>query len=261
MLTDWTDPFLFSIGPLQVRWFGVLVVLGIVCASFLLRFFAKTGFWSLDKKNTNHFLVILLAGMIVGARAGYVFLYAPTYYTSNILEAFAIWRGGLSFYGALGAMALITWLYARKKNIIFFHLSDPLVVVGALGIFFGRFGNFINGELYGRVTDSWVGISFPGGGPFPRHPSQLYEAFMEGALLFCLLYWMARRQAKPGYTTALFFIGFSLIHFILQFFREPDMQSGQFFIYFTLGQLLSVLTLVFGFMVWKNASSAPVGSS
>lgn len=243
MNQEWIDPVIFSLGPLQVRWYGAMYVLGFVVGGFILKYLADKKFWPLPKEAIDKYITWLIVGMFIGARLFYVFLYNWEYYSVNPMDLFAVWKGGLSFHGAVFGMCLATWLFARKHQLHFFQIADSMAVAGSPGLFFGRMGNFINGELYGRVTDSWAGVVFPGAGPFPRHPSQLYEGVLEGIVLFTILFAIHKRQRFYGVASAAFLAGYGVFRFIVEFFREPDAQLGYYFGYFTMGQILCVLML------------------
>jgi phosphatidylglycerol:prolipoprotein diacylglycerol transferase len=169
------------------------------------------------------------------------------------MDMLAVWKGGLSFHGAVFGMCMATWIFARKNNLHFFQIADCMAVAGSPGLFFGRMGNFINGELYGRVTDSWAGVVFPGAGVFPRHPSQLYEGFSEGILLFIILFVIHKRERFYGVASSVFLLGYGVFRFVVEFFREPDSQLGYYFGYFTMGQILCFLMIVGSFVMLMYA--------
>jgi phosphatidylglycerol---prolipoprotein diacylglyceryl transferase len=249
MNQEWIDPVIFSIGPLQVRWYGAMYVIGFVVGGAILKYLADKKFWAPPKEAIDKYVTWLIVGMFLGARLAYVFVYNWDYYSQNFLDIFSVWKGGLSFHGAVVGMSVVTYLFAKKYRLHFFQIADCMAVAGSPGLFFGRMGNFINGELYGRVTDSWLGVVFPGGGPFPRHASQLYEGVLEGIILALLLFWLHKRQRFYGIVSAVFLGGYGVFRFIVEFFREPDAQLGYYFGYFTMGQILCVLMIIasFGF--------------
>jgi phosphatidylglycerol---prolipoprotein diacylglyceryl transferase len=260
MTQEWFDPNLFTLGPLQARWFGVLIILAWGLASLILRMFSARKVFPLTRDSINPFLFILLISAYVGARAMYVLLYHPELYDENLWDVFAVWKGGLSFHGGALAVGLMTLVISRVKKVSFFQLTDALIIAVSPGIFLGRLGNYINGELYGRVTDSWVGIVFPNGGPFPRHPSQLYEAFLEGLLLFFAGLFFLKRQKFSGQLTAGYVASLAILRFFIEFVREPDIQLGYLKTYFTMGQVLCLMMLPIAFACFKAAklsSSAP----
>ena len=229
MNQEWIDPVIFSLGPLQVRWYGAMYVMGFLVGGSILKYLAGKKFWSLSKEHIDKYITMLIIGMFLGARLFYILLYNWEYYSVNLLDIFAVWKGGLSFHGAVFGMCLATWMFARKNNLHFFQIADCMAVAGSPGLFFGRMGNFINGELYGRVTDSWAGVVFPGAGPFP---------------LFLILFAVHKRERFYGVCSATFLLGYGIFRFIVEFFREPDAQLGYYFGYFTMGQILCFLMMI-----------------
>jgi phosphatidylglycerol:prolipoprotein diacylglycerol transferase len=257
-MNDWIDPVIFSLGPLQVRWYGAMYVLGFLVGGALLKYLAEKKFWPLDKEAIDKYITALIIGMFLGARIFYVIFYNWEYYAVNPSDILAVWKGGLSFHGALLGMCLATLWFARKHKVHFFQIADCLAIAGPPGLLFGRVGNFINGELYGRGTDSWFGIVFPGGGPFPRHPSQLYEGFLEGIVLFIILLAIHKRQRFYGVVSTFFLIGYGTFRFIVEFFREPDTQLGYFLGYFTMGQILCLVMIIISFFIFRLARKAGI---
>ncbi len=253
MNQSWIDPVIFSLGPLQVRWYGLMYVIGFMVGTALLKYLSNKNFWQAPKESIDKYVTWLIVGMFLGARTFYVFIYNWDYYSQNLGDIFSVWKGGLSFHGAVVGMCAVTYIFAKKHKLHFFHIADCMAVAGSPGLFFGRMGNFINGELYGRVTDSWVGIVFPGGGPFPRHASQLYEGILEGILLFGILFWIHKRQKFYGVVSTFFLIGYGTFRFIVEFFREPDAQLGYYFNYFTMGQILCFFMLILSVFIFKYA--------
>jgi phosphatidylglycerol---prolipoprotein diacylglyceryl transferase len=243
MHLNWFDPIFFSLGPLQIHWYGFLYVFAFVLGGVILRQLAREKFWPLPTDDIDMYISWLIIGMFLGARLSYVFIYNWEYFSDHFSDILKVWKGGLSFHGAVMGMCLVSWLFARRKKLHFFQVSDCLAIAGSQGIFWGRIGNFINGELYGRITDSWVGVSFPGGGPFPRHPSQIYEGVLEGVFIFLILYALHRRQRFYGVVTGAFLGCYGGFRFLVEFFREPDPQLGYYLNYFTMGQLLSLLMI------------------
>ncbi len=250
------DPIIFSVGPLHVRWYGLMYVIGFVASYTLVQKQIKEfGF----KPLANHFEnlnMVLIISVILGGRLGYVFFYNFSYYLKHPLEIAATWNGGMSFHGACIALFLGGWGYCKKHNIDFWKTADIYVATVPIGLCLGRIGNFINGELYGRVTESPLGMIFPGGGALPRHPSQLYEAFLEGCVLFILLWslrkrpWSERKFWPHGSICALFFIFYGIVRIIVENFREPDQQVGFIYNTLTMGQLLSGAMVTAGGIMW-----------
>jgi len=248
------DPVIFSLGPLQVRWYGLMYVVGFFIAGLLLRILSKEGLFKPGREKIDSLITHMLIGMFLGARLAYVFIYNWDYYSGHLSELFSVWNGGLSFHGAIAGLALGGYIFARKNKVPLLQVTDCAVIVGSQGVFFGRLGNFINGELYGRVTDSPLGVVFASGGPYPRHASQLYEAFMEGLLMFIIL-WLTRKKFKfYGVSTSIFFVGYSIARFIIEYFREADSQLGYYFGgTTTMGQILCFLLALVGLGVFLYA--------
>lgn len=244
MGNSWFDPVLLSLGPLQIRWYGLMYVISFLIGAQIANKFSREGFMPLTKKEIDKFVTVLIIGMFLGARLAYVFIYNWDYYSNHFSEILAVWQGGLSFHGGAVGMSLATYYFAKKKNVSFFSLTDPLAICAAQGLFFGRMGNFINGELYGRVTDSMFGIVFPNGGAYPRHPSQLYEGIAEGVILFTCLFFLRKKQPIYGYVSTAFVAGYGVLRFIVEFFRQPDAQLGFYFGGITMGQILCLLMIL-----------------
>ena len=231
MNQDWINPAIVSLGPFSLRWYSVLFLISFLLAVIIIRFLAHKKFWPLEKNKIDPFVICLFVGMIIGARLTYVFLYHWDYYAGSLWDIFAIWKGGLSFHGGFFGMLIVTAIFSWKYKVPFLALADCLALSVTPGLFLGRIGNFINGELYGRVTDSWIGVVFPGGGPFPRHPTQIYEAILEGVGLFFLLFFILKRERFYGVITGAFLLIYGTVRFFIEFFREPDVQLGYFFSY------------------------------
>ncbi len=251
------DPIIFSLGPLHIRWYGLMYVLGFLATYYLVRKQAREFHFQQLANEFENLNMVLIIAVVVGGRLGYVLFYNFSYYLAHPLEIPATWSGGMSFHGACLAVMIGGWLFCRKKQIDFWQAADIYVATIPIGIGFGRIGNFINGELFGRVTTLPWGMVFPDGGPLPRHPSQLYESLLEGLLLFVLL-WSVRRKPwrhnaywPHGSILALFLIGYGCTRIFVENFREADLQLGYFYGLFTMGQLLSVTMVVGGLLVWK----------
>ncbi len=245
------DPIIFSIGPLKFRWYGFMYILGFLCAYFIINAGARRRKLPLSKDDIADLIFTLALGVILGGRIGYILFYNFAQYMANPIKVFFIWEGGMSFHGGLLGVILAGFWYARKKRIGFFQLADLTVPAVPIGLGFGRIGNFINGELYGRVTNVPWGMVFPEGGSSPRHPSQLYEASLEGVLLFTILWLLGRKERPTGVIFWTFIALYGLFRFFVEFFREPDRDVGYFFGYFSMGQLLSFPMFLLGLtMVW-----------
>lgn len=194
----------------------------------------------------------LVVGLVTGARLGYIFFYQymnlPDY-IHHPLEIIAVWDGGMSFHGGLIGIVIAGWWFSKRTKLPFWALADRVVIAAPIGLGLGRVGNFINGELYGRITNVPWGIVFPDGGPLPRHPSQLYEAFLEGLILFLILLWLSKRRMPDGFLLGTFLLGYGLFRFLIEFFREPDPQLGFVLGPFTMGQALCVIMAGLGILV------------
>lgn len=251
------DPVIFQLGPLAVRWYGLMYVLGFL-ASYLLvrRQIREFSCHRLEEHFENLNMVLILA-VIVGGRLGYVLFYNLSYYLAHPLEIPATWSGGMSFHGGCVGVLLGGWVYCRAKGLDFWQTADLYTATIPIGLGLGRIGNFINGELYGRVTDVPWAMIFPGGGPLPRHPSQLYESLLEGLLLFAVLWavhkkpWQNQRLWPHGSISALFLSGYGCVRIVVERFREPDQQIGYLLGYFTMGQLLSGAMVIGGIVIWN----------
>jgi phosphatidylglycerol---prolipoprotein diacylglyceryl transferase len=245
-------PTIVSIGPIAIRWYSVMYVVGYVLGYRLVLKRIETGRTSINRADLDNLIWYLVVGMLLGARVVYVLVYGRAEYAAHPLEAFAIWRGGLSFHGAITGMAVAIALFARRYRYGVFDITDLVALCGAPGLFFGRLGNFINGELYGRPSSVPWAMIFPTD-PLhvPRHPSQLYEAFAEGVILSALLWWIdgvarARGWERPGLITGVFLIGYAIVRFSLEFARQPDAQLGLVIGALSMGQLLSMIMLAVG---------------
>jgi len=191
-------------------------------------------------------LFYLILGLLVGARLGYALFYNLGSYIVRPWEVFAVWHGGMSFHGGLMGMVAAGWIYARRKGVEFWDLADIGALASPIGLMLGRIGNFINGELYGRVTSLPWGMVFPLGGDLPRHPSQLYEALLEGPALFLFLWWLRLRTRRPGQVLGAFLIAYGVLRFLVEFLREPDIQLGFIFYHLTMGQILCLFMIATG---------------
>ncbi len=233
------DPVAFQVGNFAVRWYGILYLLGFLLCGWI----GWPEFQRCFRAPFSQFLDLItymMGGVLIGGRLGYVVLYDSAYYVRHLLDVLKIWQGGMSFHGALLGLFVAIYGYSISYRVPLLGLLDLAVSVGPLSIFLGRIGNFINGELYGRVTTVPWGMMFPDGGPFVRHPSQLYEAVLEGAVLFILMQFLYRKgQLKPGQLTGIFVLCYSVIRFFLEFLREPDVQIG-LTMGLSRGQLLSL---------------------
>lgn len=252
------DPILFSLGPIHIRWYGLMYVLGFLASYFLVRKQIRDhSFDQLEREFENLNLVLILS-VVLGGRLGYVLFYNFSYYLENPLEIPATWSGGMSFHGACFFLLIAGYLFCRIKKLDFWKTADLYGATIPVGLFLGRVGNFINGELYGRTTsaDFPLGMVFPGGGPQPRHPSQLYEAVCEGLILFIVLWsirnkpWQKAKYLPHGSIAALFWIGYGIMRIVVENFREPDAHLGFLFGTVTMGQMLSAAMIGCGLAMW-----------
>jgi phosphatidylglycerol---prolipoprotein diacylglyceryl transferase len=240
------DPIAFSIGPLAVRWYGLMYLAGFAIGWWLGARRIARGQAPITRAQFDDLLFLVVLGVILGGRLGYVLFYKPGYYASHPLEIFAIWQGGMSFHGGLlGVMAAMVFA-ARRAGVDYVRLMDFIAPLVPPGIAAGRFGNFINAELPGRVTDLPWGMVFPGTDGAPRHPSQLYQFALEGLALFALLWWFSSRPRPRGQVSAMFLLGYGVLRFIAEFAREPDAFIGYLALGFTMGQWLCLGMIVAG---------------
>lgn len=240
------DPVFFHLGPLAVRWYGLMYLLGFVAAFFVISKLAPKRQLPLDGDAVSDLLFYIVIGVVLGGRLGYVFFYNFSYYISHPLQIFAVWQGGMSFHGGLIGVIVATLIYSKRHAIAILPLADILAIAATIGLGLGRIGNFINGELWGRVTTLSWGMVFPGAGALPRHPSQLYEAMVEGPIIFFLLLWLFSRKVKDGTVIFSFLIFYGVGRFFLEFFREPDQQLGFLWGGATMGQILCLVMIVMG---------------
>ena len=240
------DPVIFQIGPLAIRWYGLMYLLGFGSAYMLIRHLSRLRDLALTKDGVSDLLFYGVLGVVLGGRLGYVLFYNPAQYLSRPLEVFAVWQGGMSFHGGLIGVVIASVLFCWRRKLPILLAGDILVTSSTIGLGLGRIGNFINGELWGRVTDLPWGVIFPGAGHLPRHPSQLYEAALEGLLLFIILYLLHRRKVAEGVPFFCFFIGYGLFRFLVEFVRQPDAHLGFLWGGATMGQLLSLPMILFG---------------
>jgi len=250
------DPVLIHLGPLAIRWYGVMYLVGFLAAYGLIRHLARLRNLPLDGDGAADLLFYGAVGVVAGGRLGYVLFYNPGWYLAHPLEALAIWQGGMSFHGGLLGVVAAALLFCRRRQLPVLATGDILVTAATVGLGLGRIGNFINGELWGRTTDLPWGVIFPGAGLEPRHPSQLYQAFLEGLVLFVFLYWLHRRQGPRGVPFFSFFVGYGVFRFLVEFVRQPDAHLGFLWGGATMGQLLSIPMIMFGVagLFWTRRS-------
>lgn len=260
------DPVAISLGPVAIHWYGLMYLLGFAAAWFLLKYRARQPNSGWQAEELADLVFYCAIGVIVGGRVGYLLFYNFGHFLQDPIEIFRIWRGGMSFHGGFLGVALAVWVFARRTGRTLFQVADVVAPVSAIGLGLGRLGNFINGELWGRVTDVPWGMVFPSGGPLPRHPSQLYQFVLEGILLF-LAVWIYSSKPRPAMAvTGLFVMLYGFFRFIVEFFRQPD-EHLQFvaFDWMTRGQQLSIPMIVIGaLMIWwayKRAATTATRAS
>ncbi len=240
------DPVIFSIGPLAVRWYGLMYLLGFVGGYFVMGHIARLRDFPIGKEEISDLLFYGVFGVVAGGRLGYTLFYNAEYYLSRPWEIVYVWEGGMSFHGGLLGVLAVLLFYCKKRKYSLLMIADLVVAAVPIGLGFGRLGNFINAELWGRPTDLPWGVVFPGAGPEPRHPSQLYEAGLEGLLLFVIIYLLHRRNVAPGVAGFSFLAFYGLFRFLVEFVRQPDAHLGFLWAGATMGQLLSLPMLIAG---------------
>lgn len=248
MIFPQIDPIIFSIGPLAVRWYGMMYLLGFVGAYFIMGHVARLRNFPISKEQISDLLFYGVIGVVVGGRLGYTLFYNASYYLSHPLEIFYVWEGGMSFHGGLLGVFFVLLFYCKKQQFSLLMIADLVVAAVPIGLGFGRIGNFINAELWGRVTDQPWGVVFPGAGSEPRHPSQLYEASLEGLLLLIIIYTLHRFKVRPGIAGFSFLSLYGLFRFLVEFVRQPDIHLGFLWGGATMGQLLSLPMIIIGIM-------------
>lgn len=240
------DPVFFELGPLQFRWYGLMYLIGLSAAYWLIKHKAATQTLPLPPDQVYDMVVFAAFGVFLGGRIGYTLFYNFSYYSHQPWKIFAVWEGGMSFHGGLIGTIIALLLFSKRRGVPAATVADLAASVTPIGLGFGRIGNFINGELYGRETDVAWCMVFPSGGPACRHPSQLYEAGLEGLLLFTVLWAIGRLKTPPGTIFWSFLTGYGLCRFFVEFFREPDQHLGFLFAHVTMGQILSTPMIVIG---------------
>jgi phosphatidylglycerol:prolipoprotein diacylglycerol transferase len=250
------DPVAFSIGPLAIRWYGLMYLAAFAQVWLLGRYRARLDCppgWK--QGDVEDLLFYGVLGVIIGGRLGEVFLYHPDYYLSNPLEIFAVWKGGMSFHGGFIGVLLAVWWYGRRTGRKFLAVTDYIAPLVPLGYAFGRLGNFINAELVGRPTEVPWAMIFPSVDDVPRHPSQLYHAGLEGVMLFLVLWFYSSKPRPTGATSALFLIGYGVGRSVVEFFRTPDFVVNLGGMAVTSGQLYSVPMVLAGIWMWLAAQA------
>lgn len=251
------DPIAFSFGPVEIRWYGLAYVSGIMLAWLCCHILIKRGYSAIKTQDMGDFIPWATVGIVVGGRLGHVLFYGGSYYLEHPLEIFMIWQPGMAFHGGILGVIIATLMFCKVRKIKILSLLDLISVGTPIGLFFGRLANFINGELWGRMTDHPWGMVFPGAGPYPRHPSQLYEAILEGLILLlvqvALLIMAKKKQWQPGVVAGAFLVGYALMRSLAEFVREPD---DGFIGPLTAGQFLSLPLLIAGFILIRHGLRA-----
>ncbi|TLU61463.1 prolipoprotein diacylglyceryl transferase [Thalassotalea litorea] len=253
------DPIIFSIGPVALRWYGMMYLIGFILALVIANKAAdrSRGLWTRDQVGDLLFYGFL--GVIIGGRVGYVLFYQWQHFISDPLYLFEIWKGGMSFHGGLIGVLVAIAFFARKEHKSFLEVGDFVAPLVPLGLAAGRIGNFINSELWGRETDVPWAMVFPNDPEqVPRHPSQLYEFFLEGVVLFAIIYLVCKKPRPTGLASGLFLAGYGLFRMFIEFFREPDAHLGLLVSMLSMGQLLSLPMVIvgIGLIVWSLTKSS-----
>ena len=255
------DPVIFDLGPIRVGWYGLMYVLGFLASYLLVRYQMKKKDFGLSRPEVENLYFYLILGLMIGARLGYVLFYDLKTYLASPFEILAIWHGGMSFHGGLIGVLVVGILFSWKNKKSFWKIADLIIVTAPIGLGLGRIGNFINGELYGRVTQVPWGMIFPTGGPLPRHPSQLYESALEGGALFLILWFIKDKRLPTGGLLAIFLFLYGLFRFFVEFFREPDAHLGFILGPFTTGQILTFFMIIGGIILfayrWNREKRKP----
>lgn len=275
------DPILFSIGPISLHWYGAMYLFGVLGALFLANRRIKQPNSGWTKSQVENLLFWGFLGLFIGGRLGYTFFYNIQAFVADPMVLFRVWEGGMSFHGGLIGALVVIAIFAIKTNKLFFQVADFVAPLIPIGLMFGRLGNFINGELWGRVTNSSIGMLFPSswvadaafvrshpewltlytecGNLLPRHPSQLYEMLFEGIILFIILNLFIRKPRPIGSVSGLFLLLYGLFRFVIEFFRQPDEQLGLFFKFISMGQILCLPMIIFGAIFIYYAYKSPNG--
>lgn len=256
------DPILFEWGFIVIRWYSLAYLGGLMAAWYMLAQMADAQNAPFKRLQIDDFIIWGMLGIIIGGRLGYVLFYNFSYYASHLADIPRLWDGGMSFHGGLAGVVVATILFARKHKIPLMQFADRIAIVSPIGLMFGRIANFINGELWGSPSDLPWAMVFPTGGDVARHPSQLYEAFGEGLLLFLILKFLFQRTKithYPGMLTGVFFIGYGIARYLVEFVRVPDAQLGLIGGVISMGQILSIPMLLGGLGFILYAKKPPKG--
>jgi phosphatidylglycerol:prolipoprotein diacylglycerol transferase len=255
------DPYIIHYGSFGVRWYALSYIVGLVLGWRLVRRLVQRPPAVATALQVDDFLTWATLGVVLGGRLGYVLFYQPSFFLEHPLQVFQVWTGGMSFHGGMLGVAIAVFLFCRRQGIPILGFADRIAVAAPIGLGLGRLANFINGELWGRPAPDWVpwAMIFPTGGPVPRHPSQIYEALLEGLTLFFIMFALSRREAllaRFGMLTGIFLVGYSIARIVAEFFREPDPFLGFLFAGATMGQLLSLPMMLAGIVLIVRARRA-----
>jgi phosphatidylglycerol:prolipoprotein diacylglycerol transferase len=250
------SPIALDLGLIQIRWYSLAYIAGILVGWWYLTRLIEQPGAPMARRHADDFIFYATLGIILGGRVGYVIFYNPKLYLHDPVQILKLWDGGMSFHGGAFGTVIAIWLLCRREHLSTLRFVDYVACSAPFGLFFGRLANFVNGELWGRVTDVPWAIVFPDGGSSPRHPSQLYEAGLEGIVLFAVLsfaFWRTQARYKPGFLLGLFLIGYGIARFIVEYFREPDQQLGLLSWGLSMGQTLSAPMILVG--IWFVATA------
>jgi len=259
-LPERIDPVIFSMGTFQIKYYGVMYIVAFSITYYLLNYRIRRKEFCIEKEKLENFFFTVIISVLIGGRLGYVLFYNLMYYLKNPLEIFLPFSfhggfrftgiAGMSYHGAVIAAFIGTWLFCRKNKIDLWRFTDFVMPAVPLGYTFGRLGNFINGELYGRETSTWIGMNFPlAGGGALRHPSQLYEAFFEGIFIFIILWSLRNKKFAKGFFFSVYLILYGLVRFMIEYFREPDDHLGFVLLNLSMGQVLCLVMIISGVLI------------
>ncbi|MDC0045376.1 prolipoprotein diacylglyceryl transferase [Pelagibacteraceae bacterium] len=246
------DPVIFSLGIIDIRWYSLAYIFGILFGVSLIKRLNKFKGNLIPNKEIDSFLIWAVIGIIVGGRIGYVLFYQTKLFLNNPFYIFEIWNGGMSFHGGLLGVIFSIYFFSRYKKLSFLYLSDLVSVVAPIGLFLGRIANFINTELIGKPTEFYISVIYPSIDNIPRHPSQLYEAFFEGFILFIILIlnFLRNKESRNfGVLSGIFLLNYGIFRFFIEYLREPDAHLGLIFNFISMGQLLCIPLLIFGMLL------------